>query len=197
LAEFFITRRWCEKWRKRKSDRAPFSPIPYSDWTNSEMFTNKAFDKNQKATQVDNRLHSASSQYLRALHPSSMVVPYCWDIQITPPPRHLYTTQDITTVWALESPCGLIYIKPPMPLWFLRPRVKCFGWGQIHYLGHIQGWAQKIESCWGPEMALAALVPFQGPNNSRFSGPTPEYGPLNLFAPIKNISHGAAKIIGA
>jgi len=38
---------------------------------------------------------------------------------------------------------------------------------------------------------------FQGPNNSRFSGPTPEYGPLNLFAPIKKISHGAAKIIGA
>jgi len=31
-----------------------------------------------------------------------------------------------------------------------------------------------------------------GPENLRLLGPTPEYGPRNGFAPIKNISHGAA-----
>ena len=41
------------------------------------------------------------------------------------------------------------------------------------------------------------LVAFQGPNNERFSGPTPEYAPSNVFPPIQNISHGAAEIIEA
>ncbi len=36
-------------------------------------------------------------------------------------------------------------------------------------------------------MALASLLPFQGPKKSRFSGPTPSNPPRNDVAPLKII----------
>ncbi len=39
------------------------------------------------------------------------------------------------------------------------------------------------------QMALASLVPFQGPKNSRFSGPTPSNAPSNDVAPLKTIMY--------
>ncbi len=37
---------------------------------------------------------------------------------------------------------------------------------QHHYEGHWKGWALKIETFLGPEMARAKRVPFQGPKKS-------------------------------
>jgi len=41
-----------------------------------------------------------------------------------------------------------------------------------HYEGHIQGWALKIESFCGPEMALAMLLHFRAQKTLNFQGPT-------------------------
>ncbi len=43
------------------------------------------------------------------------------------------------------------------------------------------------------QMALASLVPFQGPKKSRFSGPTPSNAPCNDVAPLKTITYRAIK----
>ncbi len=41
----------------------------------------------------------------------------------------------------------------------------------------------------GAEMALASLMPFQGPKKSRFSGPTLSNAPPNDVAPLKTIMY--------
>ncbi len=46
------------------------------------------------------------------------------------------------------------------------------------------------------QMALASLVPFQGPKKSRFSGPTPSNAPRNDVAPLKIITYRAIKTTG-
>jgi hypothetical protein len=46
------------------------------------------------------------------------------------------------------------------------------------------------------QMALASLVPFQGPKKSRFSGPTPSNAPCNDVAPLKTIMYRAIKTTG-
>ncbi len=48
----------------------------------------------------------------------------------------------------------------------------------------------------GAQMALASLVPFQGPKKSRFSGPTPSNAPHNDVAPLKIITYRAIKTTG-
>jgi hypothetical protein len=45
-------------------------------------------------------------------------------------------------------------------------------------------------------MALASLVPFQGPKKSRFSGPTPSNAPRNAVALLKTITYRAIKTTG-
>jgi hypothetical protein len=45
-------------------------------------------------------------------------------------------------------------------------------------------------------MALALLVPFQGPKKSRFSGPTLSNAPRNDVAPLKTITYCAIKTTG-
>ncbi len=45
-------------------------------------------------------------------------------------------------------------------------------------------------------MALASLVPFQGPKKSRFSAPTPSNAPRNDVAPLKTITYRAIKTTG-
>jgi hypothetical protein len=45
----------------------------------------------------------------------------------------------------------------------------------------------------GPEMALASLLPVQGPKKSRFSGPTPSNAPRNDVVPLKIITYRAIK----
>jgi hypothetical protein len=46
------------------------------------------------------------------------------------------------------------------------------------------------------QMALASLVPFQGPKKSRFSGPTPSNAPRNDVARLKTIMYRAIKTTG-
>jgi hypothetical protein len=46
------------------------------------------------------------------------------------------------------------------------------------------------------QMALASLVPFQGPKKSRFSGPTPSNAPRNDVALLKTIMYRAIKTTG-
>jgi hypothetical protein len=46
------------------------------------------------------------------------------------------------------------------------------------------------------QMALASLVPFQGPKKFRFSGPTPSNAPSNDVAPLKIITYRAIKTTG-
>jgi hypothetical protein len=43
---------------------------------------------------------------------------------------------------------------------------------------------------------VPALVPFQGPKKSRFSGPTPSNAPRNDVAPLKIITYRAIKTTG-
>jgi hypothetical protein len=45
-------------------------------------------------------------------------------------------------------------------------------------------------------LALASLVPFQGPKKSRFSGPTPTNAPRNDVALLKTITYRAIKTTG-
>ncbi len=45
-------------------------------------------------------------------------------------------------------------------------------------------------------MALASLVPFQGPKKSRFSGPTPSNASRNDVALLKTIKYRAIKTTG-
>jgi hypothetical protein len=82
------------------------------------------------------------------------------------PPHPSYTQQHYTT--------ALGYIKQPMYLLFLWLLSRLF-WAQI---------------------ALASLVPFQGPKKSRFSGPTPSNNPRNDVAPLKIITYRAIKTTG-
>ncbi len=58
---------------------------------------------------------------------------------------------------------------------------------EIYYVPIGDGWAQ---------MALASLVPFQGPKKSRFSGPSPSNAPRNDVAPLKIIKYRAIKTTG-
>ncbi len=46
------------------------------------------------------------------------------------------------------------------------------------------------------QMALASLVPFQGPKKSQFSGSTPSNAPRNDVAPLKTITYRAIKTTG-
>jgi hypothetical protein len=46
------------------------------------------------------------------------------------------------------------------------------------------------------QMALASLMPFQGPKKSRFSGPTPSNAPRNDVARLKTITYQAIKTTG-
>ncbi len=48
----------------------------------------------------------------------------------------------------------------------------------------------------GAQMALASLVPFQGPKKSRFSGSTPSNAPRNDVAPLKTIKYKRHKKTG-
>ncbi len=45
-------------------------------------------------------------------------------------------------------------------------------------------------------MALASLVPFQGPKKFQFSGPTPSNAPQNDVTPLKTITYRAIKTTG-
>jgi hypothetical protein len=47
--------------------------------------------------------------------------------------------------------------------------------GYIHFDGHWKGWALKIKTFLGPEMAMSEASAF-GPKKPRFSGPTPSHG---------------------
>jgi hypothetical protein len=75
------------------------------------------------------------------------------------------------------------------PVDFLNVRKKgCWvGGGVLLVHNEILFWAQ---------MALASLVPFQGPKKSRFSGPTPSNAPHNDVAPLKTIMYRAIKTTG-
>jgi hypothetical protein len=75
---------------------------------------------------------------------------------------------------------------------------------QHHYEGHWKGWALKIETFLGPEMARVKRVPFGakkveirechlGPKKSRFSGPTPSNAPSNDVALLKTIKYNRHK----
>jgi hypothetical protein len=55
--------------------------------------------------------------------------------------------------------------------------------------------ATSLRLFWA-QMALASLVPFQGPKKSRFSGPTPSNAPSNDVAPLKIITYQAIKTTG-
>jgi hypothetical protein len=46
------------------------------------------------------------------------------------------------------------------------------------------------------QIALASLVPFQGPKKSRFSGPIPSNAPPNDVARLKTITYRAIKTTG-
>ncbi len=48
--------------------------------------------------------------------------------------------------------------------------------------------ARYIMVFWA-QMALAFIVPFQGPKKSRFSGPTPSKAPRNAVALLKTIKY--------
>jgi hypothetical protein len=48
----------------------------------------------------------------------------------------------------------------------------------------------------GAQMALASLVPFQGPKKFRISGPTPSNAPNNDVAPLNIITYRAIKTTG-
>ncbi len=68
----------------------------------------------------------------------------------------------------------------PENLDFSRPK-----WHKRPFRGPRKGWAMKIETFLGSEMATSEKVPF-GP---KFSGPTPSSdGPNNGFTPIKIIN---------
>ncbi len=56
---------------------------------------------------------------------------------------------------------------------------------QQHYEGHWKGWALKIETFLGPEMALVKRVPF-GPKKVE---PTPSNAPSNAVALLKTIKY--------
>ncbi len=58
---------------------------------------------------------------------------------------------------------------------------------QHHYEGHWKGWALKIETFLGPEMARAKRVPF---------GPKKVNAPHNDVAPLKIITYRAIKTTG-
>jgi hypothetical protein len=59
-------------------------------------------------------------------------------------------------------------------------------WYVMYYITY-HYWAQ---------MALASLVPFQGPKKSWFSGPTPSNAHRNDVAPLKIITYRAIKTTG-
>jgi hypothetical protein len=54
----------------------------------------------------------------------------------------------------------------------------------------------QVDPHFWAQMALASLVPFQGPKKSRFSGPTPSNAPRNDIAPHKTITYRAIKTTG-
>jgi hypothetical protein len=64
---------------------------------------------------------------------------------------------------------------------------------EIYYVPVGDGWEEVL--FWA-QMALASLVPFQGPKKSRFSGPTPSNAPHNDVAPLKIITYRAIKTTG-
>jgi hypothetical protein len=55
---------------------------------------------------------------------------------------------------------------------------------------------QQSSRLFWAQMALASLVPFQGPKKSRFSGPTLSNAPRNDVAPLKTITYRAIKTTG-
>jgi hypothetical protein len=63
---------------------------------------------------------------------------------------------------------------------------------QHHYSGHWKGWALKIKTFLGPEVARARRVPF-GPKKVE---PTPSNAPRNDVAPLKIITYRAIKTTG-
>ncbi len=52
----------------------------------------------------------------------------------------------------------------------------------------LRGALEGVAFFWA-QMALASLVPFQGPKKSRFSGPTPSNAPSNDVAHLKTIKY--------
>jgi hypothetical protein len=58
-----------------------------------------------------------------------------------------------------------------------------FGWGKIHFLGRLMGWALKSRLFWS-QMAFAALISISGPKKVSISGPTPLNGSRYGFPPI-------------
>ncbi len=67
----------------------------------------------------------------------------------------------------------------------------------IHgYLAYTQQHTTTHNTLFWAQMALASLVPFQGPKKSRFSGPTPSNAPRNDVPPLKIITYRAIKTTG-
>ncbi len=62
-------------------------------------------------------------------------------------------------------------------------------------LGALEGVGPETRLFWA-QMALASLVPFQGPKKSRLSGPTPSNAPHNDVARLKTITYRAIKTTG-
>ncbi len=75
---------------------------------------------------------------------------------------------------------------------------------EIYYVPIGDGWEEVlvrnvlhyVPVLFWAQMALASLVPFQGPKESRFSGPTPSNAPGNDVAPLKIITYRAIKTTG-
>jgi hypothetical protein len=63
---------------------------------------------------------------------------------------------------------------------------------QHHYEGNWKGWALKIETFLGPEIARAKRVQFEGIGGA-LEGPTPSNAPSNDVAPLKTIKYKRQK----
>jgi hypothetical protein len=101
------------------------------------------------------------------------------------PPTPLTNTQHHSTTHnntQQQYTTALGYIKLPMYQLFL--------W-RIYIIA-----LRGATSILGAQMALASLVPFQGPKKSRFSVPTPSNAPRNDVAPLKTIMYHAIKTTG-
>jgi hypothetical protein len=68
-------------------------------------------------------------------------------------------------------------------------------WYVMYYITYTVHHYVPITLFWA-QMALASLVPLQGPKMSRFPGPTPSNAPRNDVAPLKIITYRAIKTTG-
>jgi hypothetical protein len=68
--------------------------------------------------------------------------------------------------------------------------------GATSLLGALEGVGPENRDFFLGQMALASLMPFQGPKKSWFSGLTPSNAPRNDVAPLKIIMYRAIKTTG-